>query len=186
MYYKHLDIKFNPLKDMSYLEKFPTDRYVKYELDKELTSNEMREFFRLNNIVYYDLEAFCCPANFKLGVHCDDAYFGDYSKINFIYSQDPNHTMDWYTPNDNWVESERKVFSGYANKPENENENPAHYWFKEDEITLVHQETIRVAQINAGLPHSVTTGNTNRICLSFIPFFANGNYVGMDYVFQTP
>ncbi len=168
---------------MDYLKRFARDRYNKYTLEQDMVSDEMSEFLSRNGFTYYDIEVFVCPANWKMPVHCDDAYFGNYAKINFIYSEDPNHTMDWYEPKDNWVESERKIYTNYGNAQGNE--NPAHYWFNDDEVSHVYSESFTVAQINAGLPHSITTGNTSRTCVSFIPFFANGDYMTMDYVLQT-
>jgi len=188
IYCNHLDISFNPLKDMSYIKRWPTDVYGMYSIDRSEASDEMVELLKKNKVVRFSIEAFCCPANYKLAVHCDDDYFGKYSKVNFVYSEDPNHTMDWYEPNEKWVEEERKQYTLYENKddPNDQDlESSPHYWFNDDELTLVHQETIRVAQINAGLPHGVTTGTTNRICISFILEMADGNMMDIDNVFQT-
>jgi hypothetical protein len=86
------------------------------------------------------------------------------------------------------MEGKRKATTLYRNV-EDPNapglERSLHYWFKNDEINLVHQETIRVAQINAGLPHGVTTGTTNRISISFILEMADGSMMDIDNVFQT-
>jgi hypothetical protein len=161
-----------------------------YNIDRSEASDEMVELLKNNKVDRWSIEAFCCPANYKLAVHCDDDYFGKYSKVNFVYSEDPNHTMDWYEPNGKWMKGKRKATTLYKNveDPDTEAvnlERDPHFWFNDDEITLVHQETIRVAQINAGLPHGVTTGTTNRICISFILEMADGEMMDIDNVFQT-
>lgn len=168
---------------MSYLEKLPKDRYVKYSIDPSLASDEMKQFFRNNNIHYYEIEIFCCPPNYTMPPHCDDSYFGNYAKINFAYSNEDCHTMDWYTVKDNWNEAERKIYTSYGN--DTGIENPAHYWFKFDEVEIIHQETIRVAQVNVGIPHGVSTKNSNRVCVSFIPFTKDDKEMTIEYVLQT-
>jgi hypothetical protein len=183
IYCKHLDINFDPLQDMTYLDMFIKHTYGKYRLDPSIASNEMKQFLATNSIPYYEIELFCCPENYVMPPHCDDEYFGNYCKINFAYSKDTNHTMDWYSVNSNWDESQRKIYTQYQNQETND--NPAHYWFKQDEVTMIHQETIKVAQVNVGIPHGVTT-NSSRMCVSFIPFDRDGNEITMDYVLQTP
>lgn len=186
LYCNHLDINFDPLKDMECIKRWPTDVYAMYSIDRSEASDGMVELLKKNKVDCFSIEAFCCPANYKLAVHCDDNYFGKYSKVNFAYSEDPNHTMDWYEPNEKWVEEKRKAVTLYKNDPNDQNfERSAHYWFNQDEINLVHQETFRVAQINAGLPHGVTTGKTNRVCISFILEMADGSMMDIDNVFQT-
>lgn len=181
-YCKHLNIQFDPLEDMSWIDTLPKDRYVKYSIDSDKASEEMKAFLQHNNLPLYDIEVFCCPPNYTMPPHCDDAYFGDYAKINFAFSEQ-SHTMDWYEPTEKWNAVERTIYTSYANQPSIE--NPAHYWFKFDEVDKVHSEKIEVAQVNVGIPHGVTT-TSHRVCISFIPFTADGKEMTMDYVLQTP
>jgi len=152
---------------MELLASFPLHISSKYKIDPSEASNEMVEFLKSINAVNWEIEVFISGHGYKLLPHTDDCYLGDYAKINFAYSENNNHTMDWYEP----IGEPEIVKPNYADK-----EGDAHYRYCLENVKHVKSETIKVALVNVGVPHGITT-EKRRQCVSFIiDIDNNGNY----------
>lgn len=166
MFCKHLNLNFYPARDKDILNKFPLFKMGKYKLDNSEISDEMLDFLKSIGAIAWEVELFISPRDFVLLPHTDDCYIGDYAKINFAYSENDNHTMDWYEILPNWNEQESIVKPNYSDNREGD----SHYRFKDDDVKIIHRERIEVALVNVGIPHGITT-EQRRQCFSFIIYF---------------
>jgi hypothetical protein len=163
LYFKHLNLDFYPVTDKNLLDRFPLHIAGKYKLDNSVISDEMLMFLKEIGAVYWDLELFISPRNYVLLPHTDDCYIGDYAKINFVYSENDNHTMDWYEILPEWNEQNSIVKPNYAD----DKQGDSHYRFENNEVNIIAREKVDVALVNVGIPHGITT-EMRRQCFSFI------------------
>lgn len=159
MLFQHLNLNINPLKDTNIFEKFPLHKSAKYKLPNSEISEEMIDFMKSFGAVYWEVELFTSAKNYILLPHTDDCYLGDYAKINFVYCEDDNHTMDWYDA----IDEPEIVKPNYDDTKEGD----AHFRYSLENTKLIASERINVALVNVGVPHGITT-KSRRQCLSFI------------------
>ena len=158
---EHLEPIPQPLTPlgMAWAKDYPFEKQTKLFVDEELFNPEFKDWlWDKGQLSIADIELFLNPANHSMPVHIDGETICDVCKINFAYCDSPSF-MKWYKP---LVPGTRGNLP-YANgKPTNTVDM---YW-QWDGVEELESEEISIHLVNVGVPHSVTTTETERRCLS--------------------
>lgn len=134
-----------------------TAMHVQVPLDD--ISMEFMDFLRSHNMDLLLAELFFNPPRRVSTIHVD-ALGGNYSKINFVYGGEKS-LMCWYSVNDGVTSKEAVDYTSI---------NTRSYNYKEDEVTLVHRQSLQSPSIvQVGVPHNIINAFKPRWCLSLVP-----------------
>jgi len=120
---------------------------------------KLNSYLKEINLTIIYAELFYTPPHITGEAHTD-GLGGDYIKINFVY-YGKNSTMNWYAPKSNI----QKTLL-----PTNVNASSNYLFYKLNEVDKLHEQSVKFPSIvQVGIPHSITTTDEHRYCLSLVP-----------------
>ena len=127
---------------------------------REFLNEELIDFFKNRGIHLIRVEVFYTVPRGSNIIHSDVTTLGDVAKINWVYGGNGSK-MEWYQPNSTY---NPEVKSGTPTKTNSPTLN-----FSKTEVDLVHEQPVQSPSIvQAGCPHNMINGSTERICISTI------------------
>ena len=129
-------------------------------IPKDFINNECIDFFKNRGIHLIGVEVFYTVPRGSNIIHSDVLPLSDVAKINWVYGG-VDSRMEWYTPNTEYNPEAIRTNVTKVNSPTLN--------FNKEEVDLVHTQAIESPSIvQAGCPHNMINGSTERFCISTI------------------
>jgi hypothetical protein len=139
-----------------------------YLIDIKYLSLEIRNFFDSKNLTILMCESFYRrPHQLQLyQVHKDGMNFTDVAKMNWVF-QGEDSLMNWYTSTADQPNVNQTLYG------------TEYYYYNRDTLELVHSQRVGFPSlVQVGLPHDITTGDEERLCVSIML----GNKNSYEYI----
>jgi hypothetical protein len=150
----HLNINIEPI-DNNFLSELVSKKEKITIIPKEKITYEIINFLDSFNLGIAGGLSFYRSANNESAIHMDCNTIQDKVNMNWVYFQDFQSRMHWYKFKDT---PKYKILT----LPNGDNYTDI---LKED-VELIHSEKIEFPSIvQAGIPHSVSTGASERLCI---------------------
>jgi hypothetical protein len=140
-----------------------------FGIPEEFWSHELLNFFTTNKQQLVNVEVFYSLPNFKLTIHSDGLYHGDYTKINWVFGGKDSQ-MIWYeNTKDNT--DDKLILHSVWNTPA--------ITYSPDEVNVAYAEYLQGPNIVAvGCPHNVVNQSEERFAVSAL--FRNNETKNID------
>ena len=133
-----------------------------FRIPKDILSQNFKDFFYQRGIQLLGVEVFYLLPGGSNIIHSDVNPIGDVAKINWVYGG-ANSIMEWYQVNSNYKSNALtdRAAATIANSPT--------IRFLKEEVNLMHSQFVECPSIiQAGCPHNMKNGTTERFCISTI------------------
>jgi hypothetical protein len=140
-----------------------------FGIPEEFWSDELLNFFTTNKQQLINVEVFYSVPNFKLTIHSDGPYHGDYTKINWVFGGKDSQ-MIWYK-NTKGNTDDKPISISVCNTQA--------IRYTPDEVDVVYAEYLQGPNIVAvGCPHNVVNQSEERFVVSAV--FRNNETKNID------
>ena len=148
--YRHLNLNIEPF-DKSVLLNLPDKGHV--PLANSLINNSLVKFMEDRGISLKNVDVFCSPPGFELGIHVDGIKLSDIVAINWAYCEKQGAVMQWWKPKSAEAKivdpSKQNTAYGISTTPY------ALAWLEEEVDFITEVEVQTPTLVNIGIPHGM-------------------------------
>lgn len=150
-----LNLQVNPLREDIQINSYGTTKHIRISLD-DINHDLISLLTNLNLSISW-AELFYTPPFSFTGIHIDDVYHGDYTKINFVFGG-KNSLMYWW-----------KQKPDVLNTPSTTIINSPYIGYTLNEVDLIDKQQVKFPSIvQVGVPHNIHNFEEPRYCLSLV------------------
>lgn len=176
MYYKHLKLDIPPVLDLSVMSQLPDKGHV--VINTSYINKDLINFMYDRGINIKNVDVFCSPPGFELGIHVDGVKLDGCVAINWAYCDETGAMMQWWKPKSNIEKIVDPIKQEDAYKIAT---TPYALGWEKDEVDFITEVEVRQPTlVNIGVPHGmINKTNSYRKALS-ITWKYNGEDLQWD------
>jgi hypothetical protein len=171
--HKALNYKLCPLplnaEGMKWMEEKTFKQQTKIWIPIKYYNHEFLKWTKSFGLSISCLEFFYNPSNHSMPVHIDGENIHDEFKLNYAFNPVGNSLMNWFKPKPNKSSKVgRDMYANDANDKFPNDKPPMDLYWDYNDVDLIESHDIIVSIVQVGYPHSVTTNDLPRKCLSCV------------------
>lgn len=148
--YRHLNLNMHPLSD-DVLKSLPDKGHV--PVDINLVNKDLVEYMAQRGLLIKNVDVFCSPPGFELGIHVDGAKICERVATNWAYCDEKGSVMQWWKPksDEKKIVDPSKQESAYGIST-----TPYALGWLEDEVDFITEcEVGQPSLVSIGTPHGM-------------------------------